>query len=103
MVPLRMFPRNLAEDPETGDFEPPDGILFKPSYVDESLDGRGIAHTFPTRWEIGIVKGIEKDSVRHKSKAGQYIVEYKTERYPIWHELNKAQYGPDSVWVLIKK
>ena len=90
------------EDPETGDFEPPDGISFESSYVDESLVGREIAHTFTTGWEIGIVKGIEKDSGRHKSKAGQYIVKYNTERYPIWHELNKAQYGPDSVWVLIK-
>ena len=79
-------------DPETGDFEPPDGILFESSYVDEPLVGREIAHTFTTGWEIGTVKGIEKDSVRHKSKAGQYIVKYKTERYPIWHELNKAQY-----------
>jgi hypothetical protein len=50
-----------------------------------------------------MVKGIEKDSGRHKSKAGQYIAKYKTERCPIWKELNKAQYGPDSVWVLIKK
>jgi hypothetical protein len=91
------------EDPETGDFEPPDGISFESAYVDESLVGREIAHTFTTGWEIGMVKGIEKDSGRHKSKAGQYIVKYKTERYPIWHELNKAQYGPDSVWVLIKK
>ena len=91
------------EDPKTGDFEPPDGISFESSYVDESLVGREIAHTFTTGWEIGIVKGIEKDSGRHKSKAGQYIVKYTTERYPIWHELNKAQYGPASVWVLIKK
>jgi hypothetical protein len=80
--------------------------LFESSYVDEPLVGREIAHTFTTGWEIGTVKGIEKDSGttgRHKSKAGQYIVKYKTERYPLWHELNTAQYGPNSVWVLIRK
>ena len=82
---------------------PPHGILFEPEYVDVSLVNREIAHMFTTGWEIGVIKGIEKDTGRHKAKAGQYIVKYKTERYPIWHELNEAQYGASSVWVIIKQ
>ena len=90
-------------DDEPGDFPPPHGILFEPEYVDVSLVNREIAHMFTTGWEIGVIKGIEKDTGRHKAKAGQYIVKYKTERYPIWHELNEAQYGASSVWVIIKQ
>ena len=52
---------------------------------------------------MGVIKGIEKDTGRHKAKAGQYIVKYKTEKHPIWHELNEAQYGARSVWVIIKQ
>ena len=67
-------------DDEPGDFAPPHGILFEPEYVDVSLVNREIAHIF-TGWEIGMIKGIEKDTGSHKAKAGQYIAKYKTEKY----------------------
>ncbi len=64
---------------------------------------RKIAHMYTTSWEIGVIKGIEKDTDRHKAKAGKYIAKYKTERYPIWHEPNEAQYGASSVLAIIKQ
>ena len=39
----------------------------------------------------------------HTAKRQKYIVKYKTEKYPIWHEPNEAQYGASSVWVIIKQ
>jgi len=56
-------------DDEPGGFVPPDGILFEPEYVDVSLLNREIAHMFTTGWEIGVIKGIEKDTGRHKAKS----------------------------------